>query len=44
VRASFFETRRSLAIVKESADILGDALARLQFLEREKRKHVELRA
>ena len=27
---------RSLAIVKESADILGDALARLQFLEREK--------
>ena len=28
---------RSLAIVKESADILGDALTRLQFLEHEKR-------
>ena len=28
---------RSLAIVKESAGILGDALARLQFLEQEKR-------
>lgn len=27
---------RSLAIVKESADILGDALARLQWLEGEK--------
>jgi hypothetical protein len=27
---------RSLAIVKESADILGDALARLQWLEQEK--------
>src|SRR5262245_21550418 len=27
---------RSLAIVKESADILGNALARLQFLEQEK--------
>src|SRR5262245_39315434 len=30
---------RSLAIVKESADILGDALARLQFLEQQ--KHVQ---
>jgi hypothetical protein len=29
---------RSLAIVKESADILGDALARLQWLEQEKDK------
>jgi len=29
---------RSLAIVKESADILGDALARLQWLEEEKDK------
>ena len=28
---------RSLAIVRESADILGDALARLQWLEQEKR-------
>src|SRR5262245_24972653 len=27
---------RSLAVVKESADILGDALARLQWLEQEK--------
>ena len=35
---------RSLAIVKESADILGDALARLQWLEQEKRKQSELRA
>lgn len=35
---------RSLAIVKESADILGDALARLQFLEREKDRHGAARA
>lgn len=35
---------RSLAIVKESADILGDALARLQFLEREKDKQGAARA
>jgi hypothetical protein len=30
--------------VKESADILGDALARLQWLEQEKRKQSGLRA
>jgi hypothetical protein len=34
---------RSLAVVKESADILGDALARLEFLEQEKRQR-DLRA
>lgn len=35
---------RSLAIVKESADILGDALARLQWLEQEKRRQGDLRS
>jgi hypothetical protein len=35
---------RSLAIVKESADILGDALARLQWLEQEKHRQGNLHA
>jgi hypothetical protein len=35
---------RSLAIVKESADILGDALARLQWLQQEQRRQGDLRA
>jgi hypothetical protein len=34
---------RSLAIVKESADILGDALARLQWLEQERGKQAVAR-
>jgi hypothetical protein len=34
---------RSRAIVKESADILGDALARLQWLEQQKRRQGDLR-
>jgi len=35
---------RSLAIVKESADILGNALARLQWLEQQKRRQGDLRS
>jgi hypothetical protein len=35
---------RSLAIVKESADILGDALARLKWLEGEKDRQGAARA
>jgi hypothetical protein len=35
---------RSLAIVKESTAILGDALARLQWLEQEKRRQADPQA
>ena len=38
------DDNRSLAIVKESADILGDALKRLQWLEQEKDKQGAARA